>query len=33
MKNFLTAVEYNARGNRVTLVKQRDAESDATARA
>jgi len=29
MKSFLSSVEYNERGNRVTLVKERDAELDA----
>lgn len=33
MKSFLTAVEYNETGNRVTLIKKRDAESEASASA
>ena len=31
MRNFLSSIEYNDKGNRVTLVKERDVESDAAA--
>jgi serine/threonine-protein kinase RsbW len=29
MKNFLSALEYNEQGNRVTLIKERDGEIEA----
>ena len=33
MRNFLSSIEYNEKGNRVTLVKERDAESDGAPTA
>ena len=33
MRNFLSSIEYNDKGNRVTLVKERDLESDTAATA
>jgi serine/threonine-protein kinase RsbW len=31
MRSFMTRLEYNAKGNRVLMEKQRDAEADAAA--
>lgn len=30
MRSFLTSIDYNAKGNRVTLVKERGVDADSS---